>query len=137
MLVTTALLIWCGAVAGAGEPDLTPPPGDPVRAAVLDALRAEVGRSHGLDVVFVVQHLRVKDGWAWVYTRPQSPDGKSRYEDVSALLELRDGGWEVVEIPCTEIDNPDCPDGPELFDRLRERHSAAPAESVPCAAETE
>lgn len=134
--LTMALMIWSGPVVRAGEPDLTPPPGDSVRVAVLEALRLEVKRNLGLDVVFVVGHLRVKDGWAWVHTRPQSPDGENRYEDVSALLELRDGGWEVVEIPCTEVDNSDCPDGRELFDRLRERHPAAPAEVFPRESET-
>lgn len=105
-----------------------PPPGDPVRKAVLDGLRSEVARLHGLEVVFVVGHLRVKDGWAWVETRPQSRDGASRFEDISALLRLRDGGWQVVEMPCTEVDNPDCLEAPDYFPRLLSRYPSLPVE---------
>ena len=48
-------------------------------------------------VVFVVSHLRVQRGWAWLSVRPQSPDGRSRFEGESALLQRRPGGWAVVE----------------------------------------
>ena len=57
----------------ATDSNLTPLPGSPLRKAVLDALRQEVKRIHGLDVVFVVKHLKVKNGWAWAHTLPQSP----------------------------------------------------------------
>lgn len=129
-VATLAVAVAAGLLS-ASDSDLTPLPGDAVRAAVLDALRLEVKRNHGLDVVFVVEHLRVKDGWAWVHTRPQSPDGANRYEDVSALLELRDGTWDVAEIPCGEVDNPDCLDSPDYFDGLKGRFPSAPAEIFP------
>ena len=75
-------LILCSSPSNAGcsDPDetvgsafgLTPPPGDPARKAVLDALRSEMKRLHGLDLVFVVRHLRIRDNWAWVHTEPRS-----------------------------------------------------------------
>ncbi len=120
-----------GVAVSAEDSDLTPLPGNPLRKQVLDALRSEVKRFHGLDVVFVVQHLKVKDGWAWVDTMPQSPDGKNRYEGISALLQLKDGVWNVAEIPCTEVDNPECIDGPEYFDRLQGRYQGISAELFP------
>ncbi len=83
---------------------------------------------HGLDVVFVVAHLKVKDGWAWVHTRPRSPDARNRYEDLSALLRFQDGVWSVVEIPCTEADNPECIDGPDSVERLRRRFPEVPGD---------
>ncbi len=110
---------------------LTPPPGDPVRKAALDALRSEMKHLHGLDLVFVVRHLRIQDGWAWVHTRPRSPDGTAQYEDVSALLRLEDGAWRVVEIPCTEVDNPECLDGPEYFTGVTRRFPGVPAGIFP------
>ena len=127
-----ALLILCWSFEGqAADWGLTPPPGSPLRKQVLDALRREVKRTHGLDVVFVVRRLGVKDGWAWVHTLPQSPDGSNRYEDISALLRLRGEAWEVAEIPCGEVDNPDCLNGPSYFVRLRKRFPKAPVEIFP------
>lgn len=110
---------------------LTPAPGNPVRKAVLNALRHDVKDMQGLEVVFVVRHLKVKDGWAWVHAQPQSPDGANRYEDISALLLMRDGTWEVAEIPCTEVDNPDCLDAPDYFAGLKRRFPDVPAEILP------
>ena len=115
----------------ASDSDLTPRRGSPLRKAVLDALRQEVKRIHGLDVVFVVKHLKVKNGWAWAHTLPQSPDGSNRYEDVSALLQLQDGAWTVVEIPCGEVENPDCLNGPEYFSELKRRFPGVPSEIFP------
>lgn len=40
----------------------TPLPGNPLRKQVLDALHKEVKLIYGIDVVFVVKHLKVKDG---------------------------------------------------------------------------
>jgi hypothetical protein len=82
-------------------------------------------------VVFVVKYLKVKDGWAWTHTLPQSPDGVNRYEDISALLNIQDGIWKVVEIPCMEIDNPDCIDGPGYFEGLKKRFPKIPTEILP------
>ena len=115
----------------ASDLNLTPPPGSSLRKEIMDALRQEVKRIHGLDVVFVVKHLKVKKDWAWTHTLPQSPDGLNRFEDVSALLHLQDGVWKVVEIPCGEIENPDCFNGPEYFFRLKKRFSTIPKEIFP------
>jgi hypothetical protein len=117
--------------ATGSEPCLTPAPGKPVRKAVLDALRQELKRLHGLKVVFEVRQLKVKDGWAWAHTQPQSPDGADKYEDVSALLNIRDGVWKVAEIPCAEVDNPECLDGPEYFVGLKKRFPGVPTEILP------
>ena len=125
-----AVLFLCTHVQ-AYDSNLTPLPGNPLRKAVLDALRQEVKRIHGMDVVFVVRHLKVKDGWAWVHTLPQSPDGSNRYEDVSALLQLKKGYWKVVEIPCAEEENPDCLNGPAYFSGLRKRFPSVPSEIFP------
>jgi hypothetical protein len=117
--------------AQASDSDLTPLPGDPLRKQVLDGLREEVKHLHGLDVVFVVRHLKVKDGWAWAHTSPQSPDGKNRYEDISALLRLHNNKWLVEEIPCTEPENPDCLDGSEYFVRLKKMYPTVAVEIFP------
>jgi hypothetical protein len=99
--------------------------------AILDAMRQEVKRMHGLDVIFVVVHLKTKDGWAWLHARPRSRDGLNQYEDISGLLQLKDGVWSVVETPCGEVDNPECLDGPEYFIKLQERFPAVASEILP------
>jgi hypothetical protein len=74
------------AAADSGPEVYTPPPGSAERTAILDALRTWVYHQHHLEVVFVVKYLKVKNGYVWVHILPQSKDGSSRYEDISALL---------------------------------------------------
>ena len=131
MPVSVLVLICLCTVLQASDSYLTPLPGNPLRKQVLDALRNEVKRIHGLDVVFVVKHLRVKDGWAWIHSLPQSPDGSNRYEDISALLRFGKDGWKVAEIPCGEVENPDCLNGPEYFKRLNARYPTVANEIFP------
>jgi hypothetical protein len=112
----------------AGQQVWTPPAGSGERRAIIHALRREVKILHGLDARFVITHLQVKDDWAWLQTRPQSPDGKNSYEDIAALLHKVNGVWQVVEIPCAEQDHPGCLDGPEYFKGLQRRFPEAPGE---------
>ncbi len=96
----------------------TPAPGTAERRLILDTLRAEILRWHGLEVVFVVTHLKVKNGWAWAHTRPRSRDGLNHYEDIAALLREESGTWRVLELSAGDDDSvrrhfPDAPT--ELF----------------------
>lgn len=108
--------------------------GPGVRPAILNALRQELKARHGLEAVFTVKHLKAKDGWAWVAVLPRSPDGKSRYEPVAALLQEKAGAWKVVEMrpggPDCEED-PDCADDARYFRKLRSRFPQVPAEIFP------
>ena len=83
-------------------------------------------QQHGLKVVFVVRHLKVKDGWAWVHALPQSPDGVSHYEDVSALLRKSGAAWGLVELPCAEEGNDQCLGSPDYFLRVKKRFPNLP-----------
>lgn len=112
-------------------PPLTPPAGSPERKLIMDVLRAEIRELHKLEAVFVVKHLLVKDGWAWVHTLPQSPDGKNRYEDVSALLRKQGPAWEVAELACAEEDNDQCLSNPDYFKLLKLRFPGLPLEILP------
>ncbi len=84
----------------------TPPPGSPERQAILDALRFMMHELHGMELIFVVRHLKVKGNWAWLEVEPRSPDGRSRFEGVCALLKYGPGHWEVAELASTEEDSP-------------------------------
>lgn len=101
------------------------------RKAILDAVRQEIKRLHGLEMVFVVRHLEVRNGWAWFHALPQSRDGKSHYDDIAALLHKNEGRWQIMEMPCTEEDNPDCLGDPEFFSQLRRRFKDIPPAILP------
>jgi hypothetical protein len=111
----------------------TPARGSAERQAIMDALRAHRRRSDARPVIFVVNYLRVQRGWAWTTVTPQSPDGRSRYEEESALLRLRAGRWEVVEsMPAFgeregTADEEDC----AWFQHLRRRRPAVPISILP------
>jgi len=133
-LVAIVLIISPASVILAGEkgaPLTTPPAGSWERKLILDALRSRIKGSHGLEVVFVVEHLKIKDGWAWVHTLPQDRDGSNRYEDVSALLRKHGAIWEVAELACTEVDNDQCLTNPEYFKLLKQRFPGMPTEILP------
>lgn len=108
--------------------------GSGTHPAILNALRQELKARHRLEAVFTVKHLQAKNGWVWVAVLPRSPDGRSRYEPVEALLQEKAGAWKVVEMrpggpDCEE--NPDCADDARYFRQLRSRFPQAPAEIFP------
>ena len=86
--------------------------GDPLRAALLDALRPVIARDLGQPVKFVVEKLRAKGDWAFAVVRPQTPEGRAidfsrtRYapllregvfdgDTTYALLRRTKGVWQV------------------------------------------
>ena len=90
-----------------------PKPGSPERKAILDAARAPIQKDLKQRIVFVVRHLATQDGWAFLYSELQRPDGKridysrTRYRDAveagafdsgsGVLLRKRGGQWRVVQ----------------------------------------
>lgn len=64
----------------------------------MDGLRNWVKTNHQVDVIFVVDALLTKDGYAWTSVSPQSRDGASQYEPISAALQQEAGAWRVVFI---------------------------------------
>ncbi len=109
----------------------TPKKGSLVRKHILDALRNEIAQTQKIQTVFVVSYLKATEDWAWVHVLPQSPDGMNRYEDIFALLHRQNGKWKVAELPCTEIENPECIDSPDYFIELKKRFPQLPAEILP------
>jgi hypothetical protein len=92
---------------------ITPPPGSPLRAEILNAYRPSVEAQIGAPVEFVVDALNVMGDWAFVEARPQRPGGapidwrKTKFRQaieadmmskiVLGLLHRTGGGWQVVE----------------------------------------
>jgi hypothetical protein len=127
--IVFAGLVWVSLILSAGpsyaqEAPYTPVAGSQERKAIFDAMRA-LGDIH--DRVFVVRYLKVQNGWAWLMTDPQSPDGKSHYESESALLRNDGTGWKVLDQPCSEAD---C-DGKKEMARIRAAYPKTPAGIFP------
>lgn len=94
------------AAEACGKEAVTPPFGSPLRHAILAPLRVHLRENLQVEAVFVVRWLKVKNGWAWIETDPQSKDGKNRYESFAALLKREGEAWILVEIPAMEEDSP-------------------------------
>ena len=121
----------------------TPARGSAERKAILDAMRAHRRRFDSRPVTFVVSHLRVQRGWAWLSVQPQSFDGRSRYEGEDALLRRRSGRWTVVEVmpAAGEREGTALEEDCAWFQDLRRRFPSLPPAVLPaegrrpCAAE--
>ena len=122
IVTATALGVLAIGTAYAGA--YTPPAGSPERKAIYEALR-QTGDDHTR--VFVVQSLKVDNGWAWTSVDPESADGKQHFEPESALLQKVGARWQVVDQPCGEGD---CDAATEVA-RIRNAHPAAPADIFP------
>lgn len=70
---------------------VTPAKGDPMRTAILDAIRAKYPKP----VVFVVHKLKVSGDWAWA-TVTATVNGTDAYESDSSLARREGGEWTVV-----------------------------------------
>jgi hypothetical protein len=106
--------------ASAAPVDLTR--SDPLRRVLLDAMRPTIEEDVGVPVQFVVDTLRVEDGWAYFAGTPQQKNGEpinfeqTRYAEaiaegffdgpfLQAVLEKVDGEWLVVvfDIGATDV----------------------------------
>ena len=75
----------------------TPAKGSEDRKAIMDALRVVIRKMSGLEVIFVVRHLKINEGWAWVETDPESADGKNHYEPMVGLLHKKTGVGPILK----------------------------------------
>lgn len=100
------------------------------RKDILDALRSHLHKSLHIGTIFVVNHLKSKDDWAWLEANPQSADGKNKYEPVACLLQKEKGRWKIIDFApgeCTgdDEDPPDC-DPRHLFRTLKSKYNVPP-----------
>jgi hypothetical protein len=106
-----------------------PKPGTPERKAIMDGLRGWLKENKhfpGQDVVFLVDHLKVHNGWAWVSATPQTrKDGRILADTGSWLLRLKDGSWKSVDHP--ELVDGNEPDA-EFLKKLRKMYPDVPAD---------
>lgn len=101
------------------------------RKAVLDALRPKVETKLGPGIEFVVQIIRVENGWAFVMADPQRKGGKAIdghriFDDdfenmdglrVDAVLRKRGSRWVVADYAIGATDVWYCDVGPKTLKR--------------------
>ena len=118
------LILALLALTGAATPD-------PERKAVLDALRPAVEAKIGGSVEFVVAHIRVEDGWAFVIADPQRRGGKpidirkvfpDHWDNMDGLrvegvLQKRRGRWHLIDMGIGATDVWYCDVGPKALKR--------------------
>jgi len=112
----------------------TPAKGSEERKAIVDTLRVMVKKMSGLDVIFVVRHLKVNKNWAWVEADPQSADNTQHYEAITGLLQKKNGHWIYMEGPpewavCEE--DPDCADTNRYFRKLAKKYPSVSPDIFP------
>lgn len=120
-----------------------PEKGTPERQALMDALRAALDdrkggnyQPHRGTITFVVNYLKVHNGWAWTFADPHSPDPNDQFGESSGfLLHLEDGEWRVMKLPpmVNDPDDPENLDYPSRKDvqRIRKQYPTAPADIFP------
>lgn len=106
---------------------VVPPPGSPLRRAVLEALRPEIERRLGPSLEFKVMLFRIQGDWAFVVADPlrrggKLIDGRRIFGDefgnmdglrVDAVLRRADGRWTVVDHAIGATDVWYCDVGPK------------------------
>ncbi len=118
-MLTVMVAVTCTQAAGSVE---TPAPGSPLRRAILEALRVPVQKDLNQKVVFRIDLITVKDGWAYFRGQARQPNGspmdyrRTKYwkqihlgmfdDRLCALLRLQDGKWRVVEFLLGNTDEP-------------------------------
>ncbi len=102
-----------GVVAAPAGGTYTPPPGSGERGAIMDGIRGQIVGELRQPVIFKVEWLRVRDGYAFLKAQPRRPDGgpidfrKTKFREaaaegmfdggVLALLKKNGTRWEAVD----------------------------------------
>jgi hypothetical protein len=109
----------------------TPPRESDERTALFVSLREYMDPSKMLRLNFIVQDLKVNNGWAWVFAMPQSRDGEIQYAPVYALLHHQEGSWKVKAYTRTEKGKRDFLSATGYLKKLKKRFPEAPSDIFP------
>jgi hypothetical protein len=80
------------AVLAFAQGAVTPKMGSAERKAIMDAMRVPVEKALKKKVVFKVDHIKMQNGWAFLYGVPQQPNGKKMdYRGTQWEQAIKDG----------------------------------------------
>ncbi|HMF58202.1 MAG TPA: hypothetical protein VK619_17800 [Pyrinomonadaceae bacterium] len=121
----------------------TPPQGTAERQAIMDSLREEFNspRSslympHRGSITFVVNYLKVHNGWAWMNAYPHSSDSSDSFGEYDGFLLHQVGDrWELMKRPeaVNDPNDPENLDYPTREDvkRIMRMYPSIPADIFP------
>ena len=144
--VQIRLAVFCFALAAAGlvfgaqfaladEPH-TPAKGSAERKAIMDAIRPTYkGEGSDGQIVFLVNYLKVHNGWAWADVTPLGSDNKPVAEGGPAFLHYENQVWKAIDLS-TIPEDPKDPLGPEdaspgFIRNLRKMYPGVPLDIFP------
>lgn len=121
----------------------TPPTGSPERQALMDALREDYyihrsgsSRPYRGSITFVVNYLKVHNGWAWTYSEPHSSDPNDQFgENSGFLLHQVNGRWQIMKVP-PMVDDPDDPENLDYptrkdIEKIKRMYPSIPTDIFP------
>ena len=140
ILAILAIIICCVFTPRLGRAQTTtgvhtPPKGSPERKAIMDGLRDGDRSNFDKPVVYMVNYLKVHNGWAWTDVTPMDDKGKALAEGEQALLHFEDGKWVSKDLSKV-ADDPNDPLGaedpsPRYIKNLLKVYPEAPADIFP------
>ena len=113
----------------------TPTKGSPERKAIMDALREGDKNNFDKPVVYIVNYLKVHNGWAWTDVTPMDDKGHAMAEGEQALLHFENGKWVSKDLSKV-ADDPNDPLGaedpsPRYIKNVLKVYPEAPADIFP------
>ena len=113
----------------------TPPKGSPEREAIMDALRDDYSKQSGAKVIFLVNYLKVHNGWAWADVTPLDEKGKAVAEGGPSLLHYENDKWQVIDLSVIPED-PNNPQGAfdpdaKFIREVQKKWAGVPADIFP------
>lgn len=121
----------------------TPERGSEERQAIMDALRANLDnyqspyyQPHRGTITFVVNFLKVHNGWAWMNGYPQSTSAQDSFGEFSGfLLHSENGKWSVMNLP-PMVNDPNDPEnldypGRKDIEKIRQKYPKVATDIFP------
>jgi hypothetical protein len=113
----------------------TPAKGTPERQAIMDAVREDYKKNNGVQVTFLVNYLKIHNGWCWTDLTPLGADSKPVAEGGTMLLHYEQDRWNLIDLSKV-ADDPDDPmasqdASPGFIRNLRKIYPDVPTDIFP------
>ena len=113
----------------------TPAKDSAERQAILDAVRNEYKEGADHPAKFLVNYLKVHNGWAWINVTPLDANGKPVGDPAPLLFNNADGKWiskDLFEVPTDPDDHVGPLDpSPKFIKALQQKYPGVPADIIP------
>ena len=105
------------------------------RKAILDAVREEYKEGADHPAKFLVNYLKVHNGWAWINVTPLDESGKPVGDPAPLLFYNDNGKWtakDLNDVPTDDEDHEGPHDpSPKYIKALQKKYPGVPADIIP------